>query len=51
MSDGLSNMITDEDLKRIVKKNIPVEEIVNELVYTANHNGGADNITAIVVEL
>ena len=50
-SDGLSNMITDEDLKRIVKKNIPVEEIVNELVYTANHNGGADNITAIVVEL
>lgn len=50
-SDGLSNMITDEDLKRIVKKNVPVEEIVNELVYTANHNGGADNITAIVVEL
>ena len=50
-SDGLSNMITDADLKRIVKKNIPVEEIVNELVYTANHNGGADNITAIVVEL
>ena len=50
-SAGLSNMITDEDLKRIVKKNIPVEEIVNELVYTANHNGGADNITAIVVEL
>lgn len=50
-SDGLSNMINDEDLKIIVKKDIPVKDIVNELVYTANHNGGADNITAIVVEL
>lgn len=50
-SDGLSNMVNDEDLKIIVKKRIPVEDIVNELVYTANHNGGPDNITAIVVEL
>lgn len=50
-SDGLSNMINDEDLKIIVKKDIPVKDIVNELIYTANHNGGADNITAIVVEL
>lgn len=50
-SDGLSNMITDEELKIIVKKEIPVKDIVNELVYTANHNGGADNITAIVIEL
>lgn len=50
-SDGLSNMITDDDLKGIVKKNIPVEQIVNELVYTANYNGGTDNITAIVVAL
>ncbi len=50
-SDGLSNMIPDENLKIIVRKELPVEELVNELVYTANHNGGADNITAIVVEL
>ena len=50
-SDGLSNMVNDEDVKIIVKKRIPVEDIVNELVYTANHNGGPDNITAIVVEL
>lgn len=50
-SDGLSNMIRDEELKNILKKEHPVSEIVNELVYTANHNGGADNITAVVVEL
>ena len=50
-SDGLSNMVNDEDLKIIVKKRITVEDIVNALVYTANHNGGPDNITAIVVEL
>ena len=50
-SDGLSNMIADDELKGLVKKNIPLEQIVNELVYTANYNGGADNITAIVVAL
>lgn len=50
-SDGLSNMIADDELKGIMKKNIPVEQIVNELIYTANYNGGADNITAIVVAL
>ena len=44
-------MIADDELKGIVKKNIPLEQIVNELVYTANYNGGADNITAIVVAL
>lgn len=50
-SDGLSNMIKDENLKAIIKKDIPLKDIVDELVYTANHNGGADNITAVVVEL
>jgi len=50
-SDGLSNMVADDELKGIMKKNIPVEQMVNELVYTANHNGGADNITAVVVVL
>jgi protein phosphatase len=50
-SDGLSNMISDDNIKTIMKKNLPAEDIVNELVYTANQNGGMDNITAIVVEL
>lgn len=50
-SDGLSNMIKDEELKMIIKRKQPLEEIVNELVYTANHHGGSDNITAVVVEL
>ncbi len=50
-SDGLSNMIKDEDLKNIVRRSIPVEEIVKELIATANRNGGSDNITALVVEL
>ena len=40
------------EVSKILEKLIKyVEELVNELVYTANHNGGADNITAIVVEL
>lgn len=50
-SDGLSNMVSDDNIKTILKKEIPVEDIVNELVYTANQNGGLDNITVVVIEL
>ena len=49
-SDGLSNMIEDSDIKRIVKESTTIEQAAQELVSTANHNGGKDNISIIVVE-
>lgn len=49
-SDGLTNMIEDVNILKIVKGQKTIEKKVEELVDTANHNGGKDNITVIVIE-
>jgi serine/threonine protein phosphatase PrpC len=49
-TDGLSGLISDEELKRIVAQFVP-QESVYHLVERANENGGPDNITAIVVRV
>jgi serine/threonine protein phosphatase PrpC len=49
-SDGLSGLISDEELRRIVDQFVP-QESVYHLVERANENGGPDNITAIVVRV
>jgi serine/threonine protein phosphatase PrpC len=49
-SDGLSGLISDEELRRIVDQYLP-QESVYHLVERANLNGGPDNITAIVVRV
>ena len=47
-SDGLSNMIRDEQILKIVKGAASLEEAAQELVDTANRNGGTDNISVIL---
>src|SRR5947209_8518094 len=49
-TDGLSGLISDEELMRIVEQSVP-QESVYHLVERANENGGPDNITAIVVQV
>src|SRR6266581_5982755 len=49
-TDGLSGLISDADLQRIVAQFVP-QESVYHLVEHANENGGPDNITAIVVHV
>jgi hypothetical protein len=49
-SDGLSGLVSDEELQRIVDQFVP-QESVYHLVERANENGGPDNITAIVVRV
>ena len=49
-SDGLSNMVTDETLMKIVVDDYP-EAAANALVKLANINGGADNITLQIVRI
>jgi len=48
-SDGLWDMISDEDIYRVTKKNRPAKAICEELIEKANAAGGKDNITAVVV--
>lgn len=48
-SDGLSNMVGDEDIFSIIKKQKNVEDMADELIKVANHNGGKDNIGVVLV--
>ncbi len=48
-TDGLSNMVEDEHIFRIVKSSRDVVEIVERLVEEANNNGGNDNIGVAVI--
>ena len=49
-SDGLSNMIEDEDMKMIINEGNDVSEIANKLIEVAKNNGGKDNISVVLVE-
>lgn len=55
-SDGLSNMITDEEIYKLINSSKKegkegLCDICNNLVEKAKENGGKDNITAILIEL
>ncbi len=49
-TDGLCNVVKDEDLRTIVEQHEP-EECVQHLIARANEEGGPDNVTAIVVRI
>ena len=49
-TDGLSNMVEDEEILRIVKSSRDVVEATEKLVERANENGGNDNIGVILAE-
>lgn len=48
-SDGLSNMVGDEELALILKSADTPEKISKKLIEAANRNGGKDNIAVIVI--
>lgn len=48
-SDGLTNMVTDQEILTIMKDEPEPEQTVRTLINAANLNGGKDNITAIVI--
>lgn len=48
-SDGLSNMLTDQEIRQIVKEEKNLREAGKKLVESANSNGGRDNITVLLV--
>ena len=50
-SDGLSNMVEDEELFRIIRQDKDIQEIGGELLMKANRNGGLDNIAVVLVEI
>ncbi|MCR4647667.1 MAG: Stp1/IreP family PP2C-type Ser/Thr phosphatase [Lachnospiraceae bacterium] len=48
-SDGLSNMIEDNNILEIVNSEKELESTASRLVSTANENGGSDNISVVLI--
>ena len=49
-SDGLTDLVPDDDLRNIVTKRAP-QDAANQLIKLANERGGDDNITAMVLRM
>ena len=48
-SDGLSNMIEDSEILKIVTSEESLESKAAGLISTANENGGSDNISVVLI--
>jgi len=44
-SDGLTNMLTDEQIEKILNSDLAIEEAVVKLIRKSNSRGGTDNIS------
>ncbi len=49
-SDGLTNMVEDEEIRMLLNGARDIVEKTQELVKAANENGGRDNISVILIE-
>ncbi len=47
-TDGLTNMLTEEEILDIIKNNEEPQDACDTLIQKANNNGGEDNTTVIV---
>ena len=48
-SDGLTNMVSNEQIQQIIKTEKSLQKTAESLVDTANRNGGRDNITVLLI--
>jgi protein phosphatase len=49
-SDGLYNMVSDDEIFNELNVNVSINKKVDNLIELANKNGGYDNITLILIE-
>ncbi len=49
-SDGLTNMVEDEEILYIVRKSDSIADAARRLIAEANKNGGKDNISVVFAE-
>jgi protein phosphatase len=50
-SDGLTNMLEDEEIAVMLQDAVPVQAIADRLVALANERGGRDNISVVIARL
>ena len=44
-SDGLTNMLEDEQIEKVLDSDISIDEKLQKLIYKCNNRGGTDNIS------
>ena len=49
-SDGLTNMLDDEQISKVLREDLTIDEKVNKLIIKANNRGGTDNISVAFLE-
>lgn len=49
-SDGLSDMLDDKEIAKIISQNEFLEDMASQLIDAANDAGGYDNITCVLIE-
>jgi PPM family protein phosphatase len=49
-SDGLTNMLEDEQIERVFNESLNVEEQVKKLIFKSNNRGGNDNISIAYIK-
>lgn len=50
-SDGLTNMVSDEEIAAVLSSDLSLDEKVTLLIEKANTAGGVDNITVLLIEI
>ena len=48
-TDGLPNMLSDDEIRALLEKEDSPQDICDELVRVANDRGGIDNVTVVIV--
>lgn len=48
-SDGLTDMLSDDDIAEILRGATASDDAVQELIRTANECGGRDNLTVVLL--
>jgi protein phosphatase len=48
-SDGLSNMVEDDEIRDIVVENYNLDEAAQALIDRANYYGGSDNVSVVII--
>jgi PPM family protein phosphatase len=50
-SDGLTGMVTDEEIQKIVANATDIREACSNLIARANEHGGEDNVTVVLIKI
>ena len=50
-SDGLTTVLSDDEIATVLKNDLGLQSICEELVRQANEQGGPDNITVVLIDV